>query len=31
MTSPVTIVIADDESAIRNGLNQIIKNLDMNV
>lgn len=31
MNSPVTVIVADDESAIRNGLSQIIKNLDINV
>lgn len=31
MNSPITVVVADDESAIRNGLSQIVKNFDINV
>ncbi len=31
MLSPVSVIIADDESAIRNGLSAIIKNIDIEV
>lgn len=30
MATPVTVIIADDESAIRNGLNEIVSSLDVN-